>query len=174
MRGVTPTNKAFVAVLVFALALIAGVLTHLPITQTMIPLLIFHGLLLINTFLSVRCFSAIIPPHNTTQNILDDILAGIYLAVPFALGNSLLFVFGITVLFIIATIKYIFLWNTLPHSRLLRRKLTVEAMGVVLCATTLMSIWLGYELMATSVWAGIFLIANIYLINISPLYQVDA
>jgi hypothetical protein len=170
----TPHTKALLAVFLFSLSSIAGAFARLPVTPDMIPLLVFHALLLINTFFSIRCFAAITPQNNMLQNILDSIIGGIYLAIPFAFHSPLLFVSGTALLFTVATLKYIFLQQLLGGTRLLRRKLVADAGGAVLCLAALGGIWLGYTALATALWVGIFFCANIYLLIIAPLYKHDS
>jgi hypothetical protein len=174
MTALPPPLKATVAVGIFALASIEGFIFSISRGAILIPLLVFQVLLLINTFLSIRCFATVIPKDDRAQQVIDVILVCIYLVTPFALHDPFLFVSGITALFTIATLKYALLRKQEHERRLIRRKLSVDIAGTLLSLAALVGIWAGYPGITTALWAGIFFCANIYLIYISPLYRLGA
>ena len=156
-------GAAFVAVLVAPLVITDW--------REAAPLLLFHAVLLLNTYFSIRCFSRIIPPSNRVQRQIDIGLFFLYLALPFSFGNPRLFVSLNLTLFIIATLKYVHLGQILGPSKLVRRKIRVDAFGILFCLAALFGVIAGHAFFATVLFASIFLAANVYFIFINPLYK---
>ena len=138
------------------------------------PLFLFYSVLIINTHISIRLFASLVPKENKVQNALDIILFALYIYLIVREEALRWFFFYVTILFCIASIKYTLLLNEIDQPQLLKRKITWDALGVLLGLATLGGIMTGY--IATSLWfcSITFLIANIYLLFINPLYRKDA
>jgi hypothetical protein len=135
-------------------------------------ILIFHALLLINTFFSVRAFATITPP-NKLQAFLDFLLSLCLISLPLTFTSPLNFVLINLFLFIIATLKYIFLIQLVGFSKLLFRKIRVDVMGILLCALCLVGILIGFTSLSLNLFAFIFFLSNIYVLWHAPLYRLE-
>ncbi len=138
-----------------------------------LPLGIFYAVLVINTYYSIRLFSSLAPKNNVLNNVLDILLGGVYLAMALHLNNPLYFVYLDLLLFIVASAKYSFLLKTIDHISLLKKKILVDLSGVMLCALTLGGMILGYTSVSAWFLATLFVIANILLFFVWPLYKLD-
>ena len=120
-----PSTKALVVSTVFAAAGVIGwLLANAQLTDAALsmPLLVFYATLTINTYSSIKFFSAIIPTDDVVQRWLDFVLVLIYLTLACSLGKPLWFFFMALFLFIVAPIKYSCLLGRIPHPNLLKRK----------------------------------------------------
>ena len=171
--SISPERKALIVSVCFTV--IGVVAWHYQVTdwQAALPLAIFYVTLLCNTFFSVKLFSSITPSSHL-QNTMDALLVFTYLGVAWNLGNPLLFVFFALLLFIVAPAKYAFLLNITEHPHLMKRKIIVDLSGTLACALTLGALVLGYSEVSAWGLAIIFVIANIYLFFVRPLYRLDS
>lgn len=171
-----PRTKALIFTALFAVAGIIGwyfAEQHSPSTWILLPLLIFYTTLTINTYPSIKLFSSITPMDNIPQRLNDFILMLCYLFLAYSFSNPQSFFLAATFLFIFASFKYTLLLGVIPHSRLLKRKITIDIMGTILCATTLaLSLW-GYTYQAAWLLAIVFVLANIYWLLINPMYRLS-
>ncbi len=161
---------------VFLIFGVLGALVSAPNLTSAVPLLIFYGTLVVNTYFSIRCFGAITRPGDRSQKIADGILVVLYLLLALSFANALIFVALAILLFKVSTIKYILLSTTVEfpsHKRLLRRKIYINATGTLLCVFALGGIFLGYGMVALWSWTLVFVIANIYLLIVNPLYVLN-
>jgi len=163
-------RKSFIVTTLFALA---GVLATLRIFAwaVSLPLIIFYITLLVNTYFSIRCFFDLVPRKNIKQQSIDLVLGALYLILAASLGNQLLFSYTATILFAMATLKYVLLLPSIGHFTSLKRKIFIDCLGIIACILTLGGVLLGYGLLATWLWAGIFTFANIHLLFIKPMYN---
>jgi hypothetical protein len=170
-----PRTKALA---VCAFFIIAGVIgwyfaeAKSPDTWTIIPLLIFYATLTLNTYPSVKLFSSITHMEDMTQRLLDLLVVIAYLTLAYAFGNPLLFFMANLFIFILAPLKYIHLLGRIPHSRLLKRKITIDLLGTLLAACVLAGALLGYATYSAWALASIFAIANLYWLLLNPMYRV--
>jgi len=139
-----------------------------------LPLIIFYIVLVINTFFCVRCFADLVPRKNLGQMTIDIILGLNYLILALSLGNQLLFVYLATLLFAIATLKYISLLSLIGYSPFLQRKIFIDSFGIIACLLALGGVLLGYGRLASWLWVGVFILANIHLLSIKPMYNFPA
>lgn len=141
-------------------------------TVAALPLELFYTVLLVNTYFSIRCFSAIIPRGNRRQQIVDVTLVALYVMLPASFGSTLWFMVFTLLLFVVATFKYILLLEIMAQRQLLRKKIMADGVGTVACLVVLGGVLAGYPLLATYLWLAVFIIANIYLLIINPLYRL--
>jgi hypothetical protein len=132
---------------------------------------VFYGILLLNTYYSVRCFAALAPPDNRLQRLIDLTLIGIYASLAASLGEPLRFVGTATVLFAVATLKYTVLIGRVSADALLARKLRVDALGTIACAWALGGMLGGHPSEAAWLLTGACAVANVYLLWVRPLYR---
>jgi len=137
-----------------------------------LPLLIFYITLVINTYYCLRSFAVLVPRRNLQQQLVDLVLGVIYLILAASLGDQLLFVYTATILFAVATLKYILLLSLIGYSAFLRRKIFIDSLGIIACLLTLGGVLLGYGMLASWFWVGIFVLANIHLLFIKPMYNI--
>ena len=138
-----------------------------------LPLIAFYFLVLVNTHLSVSFFLSIIPHHGGLQKLINAALLLVYLGLAFSLDKPLSFTLIATLMFTLATIKYILLIDEGRLRRLLSKKILAETLGILACVLTIFGILIGYSVLATSVWVLLFLVANVYLLSIKPLYKIE-
>ncbi len=162
------------SVMVTALFVLAGLVVtwRLASWAVSLPLFIFYIILTVNTYFSIRCFADLVPRGNKLQQAIDLVLAVLYLILAVNLGNQLSFIFMATLLFAVATLKYVLLLSSLiGYSAFLKRKIFIDNLGIIACILALGGVLFGYSLLASWLWAGIFVIANIYLLFIKPMYN---
>jgi hypothetical protein len=137
-----------------------------------LPLVIFYVILVINTYPSVRLFSSLIPIDDGKHALADFLLGGLFLFLPMTFGDPIQFTLCALVLFLGATGKYSLMLDELPHQRLLTRKIRIELLGVLMCASVLALMNFGFVLSAAWALAIIFAIANVYVLVLRPLYKI--
>ncbi len=170
------TVKASVVTVVFAAFGVIGLLKDAQPAD--VPFMALLALLLAHTFLSVRCFSALIDPKDKRQMVIDVILAVCYLLLGLTIKTSEFLVWWL-VLFLFAALKYALLVGRLHYPVLLRRKLLADLAGLGLglfgffvpfyveryaLAPYLSSEWL---------LVGLFGVGTIYYFFVRPLYVPD-
>ena len=138
-----------------------------------LPMICFHILLLINTYFSIRVFASITPKNNFIQHFLDVLLGLCLVSLPFTFNIPLVFIAICLFLFIIATLKYIFLLPLVGFSRLLYRKIKIDTLGIFLCFLALVFVGLGFVYITSIIFTLIFLLANIYVLFHKPLYTLE-
>ncbi len=163
-------RKSFIVTTFFILA---GALAiwRLALWAVSLPLLIFYIILVINTYFCIRCFADLVPRRNLTQQLIDLVLGAIYLILAASLNNQLLFIYTATILFAVATLKYVLLLSPLGYSAFLKRKIFIDNLGIIACILALGGTLLGYGSLASWLWVVIFVIANVYLLFIKPMYN---
>ncbi len=137
------------------------------------PLFLFYFVLLLNSFFSVRTFASITPRSDLLQQFFD-ILLGLCLALlPVNYNFVQNFVLVATALFIVATLKYVFLAPLSGFSRLLYQKIRIDALGIMLCFLALTGVLLGYGRWSAILWSFVFLLANVYVLGWRPHYSLE-
>lgn len=137
------------------------------------PLIIFYAVITINTLFSVRCFSSIIPPDNKLQWTMDICLLLSYILMALNLDNPLRFTVWAAVLFFIAVLKYAALLPLLTnYLTLLKYKIIIDSLGTLSCVLALGGVIFGYPLVTIWLWTVVFVIANIFIFFIKPLYKL--
>src|SRR3989344_6512668 len=139
-----------------------------------LPLVIFHLSLLVNTFFSIRCFSRIIPRRDWTQKAIDAILGVLYLALPLQFGQPLWYAVVLAILFTLATTKYALLFHLEEHLSLLYRKVFFDSLGSTACVLLIAATVAGYGVASAWAWAVVFILADIYLLVVDPLYVISS
>jgi hypothetical protein len=163
------TKASFVSLLFFFWALI--VIFKFDINPPL-SIVIFYILMLINTYFSVRAFTSITPSDK--WQMLFDILLGLCLAAsPLLFASPANFVLINLFLFIIATLKYIYLIKLVGFSKLLFEKIRIDVLGILLCALCLVGILNNYATLSLKLFAFIFFLANIYVLYYKPLYRLE-
>jgi hypothetical protein len=134
------------------------------------PLVASYGILLVNTFFSIRCFGSLRGCSEPRQRAVDVGLVGLYAGLAASFGDEQRFVAVATLLFAVATLKYALLLGRGPV-RLLARKLTLDAIGTIACVWTLLVILAGYPTEASWGLAIVNAAVNLYVLCIRPLYR---
>ena len=163
------------AIFVTVIAIVGGIIGWLVSVsdwRMSLPLGIFYVLLVINTFPSVQIFSSIIPQDDGKHALADILIAVIYICLVASFGNPEQFALCALVLFLTAAAKYSLLVEEIPHPHLLQRKIRVDLLGALLCAGVLAAMNFGWTLPAAWALAVVFLLANIYVLWVKPLYRL--
>ena len=167
-------KRALLAVATFAFfGIIVGAYT---ITNWVIalPLVVFYATLLFNTYFSVRRFATITPRENIMQQAIDAVLALLYLALPFFFIQPQRFLFITVILFATSTAKYVHLTKITDYPTLLWRKIKVNSAGMLGWFLVFAATFTKYETSLTIVAVTLFLLANIYVLWINPLYRLPS
>lgn len=167
----SPKARALGAVLIFSLFGVIGIIIarhDLPVAW---PAILFYTMLVWNDYYSVQHFSKIIPPDKASQVFIDILLVIIHFASVLFFGNPFLFTIAITILFILAVLKYAGDLPSVKNSRALYRKVKIDALGALISALALAGMFWGYPWQSTMIWTGIFVGSSIYVILINPLYK---
>lgn len=167
----SPTAKSLLATLTFSIAGIVAVLFYSIVTPFLLPHFIFYMVLVINTFFSIRFWSAL-QPNDVRQFLVDAVLVVTYLTLAFSIGEPMHFAFAALCLFIAAPIKYVLMRGRTAHEALVERKIFLDALGTLACAALILGMLSGYALESTWVFAIGFTLANIYLLFIRPMYRM--
>lgn len=168
---ISPSFKALLVSLFFTLVGVVGYVYLAPHTRELVPHIIFYGVLVVNTFFSVRLYSQI-QPLTLSQLVIDGILVITYVAVGLSLGRVMEFAIAALVLFAVAPLKYALMLGHIPHAALLRRKVRIDLCGTASCLVLLIATMFGYTLVAAWLFALGFAGANIYLLIIRPMYRL--
>lgn len=164
-------RRAALAVSVFALVGLAAT-TRIHASATSLPLVAFYINLLINTYYSVACFTTLTPRDDRRQPVIDAAIAGIYLVLPFTFNDPERFALVTALLFGTSLVKYGLLLHGFSDPSRLRKKLIANSIGALSCILVLAGIKAGYPNLTTTVWAVGYVLVNIYLLKINPLYRL--
>lgn len=166
------------ALLVLAVLIVCGGLSAwLMVTDWSIslPLVIGYAMLLFNTYFSIRYFSSRQAARDYRQWISDAALVIIYLLLAFSLDDAMYFVGLTALLFVVATLKYVELFGHAPVHTPLRRKIRVDSLGIVVTTVAALTmLWSTYDRIVTWVMIIFFIIANLDVLWVRPLYRDDA
>ncbi|MEK7156273.1 MAG: hypothetical protein AAB790_00490 [Patescibacteria group bacterium] len=167
-----PTAKAVFATSVFSLSGIVSLLFYSVVGPFLLPHVVIYAVLVINTYFSIRFWSAL-QPQDSRQFLIDAILVLAYLALAFSMGEPTYFAFAAFTLFALATVKYVLMRGRTPYEATVERKTSIDALGAFACAVFILGVFLGYALEATWLFAIGFTLANIYLLRIKPMYRLS-
>ncbi len=124
-----PRTKGALATGIFTLlGLIGWGLSPDPVAAW--PEALMYGLLMVQTWVSLRLFFGLIDPKDKRQMALDAVITLAYAFLAWSIQNPYLFYFAWTVFFNLTVLKYVLLVGRFSHQRLLRRKLTANVLGV--------------------------------------------
>ncbi len=165
----TPQRRALVATILFSIVGFWSVLFHNVPWEFSIPHILFYAVLTINTFFSVRFFSAF-TPESMFQSLVDGALAVSYVALALSIGIPVAFTVCALIIFTIAPMKYAHILGKTPHDKTLRKKILIDLMGTMMCVVVLVLTLCGMELDAAWLLAVMFAMANVYLLAIRPMY----
>ena len=136
-----------------------------------LPQAILYLLLLINTYFSVRFFSAI-SPQTATQHVVDLVLVVAYAALAFTMERVAEFLFFGLCLFLVATMKYALLLDVIPHVQTLRRKIAIDTLGACLCTTSLGGALVGYGPESAWALALVYTAITVSILWVRPIYYI--
>lgn len=164
-------DKADSATLAFACAGLWGWLARTP-QPADLPLAVFYAVLLVNTRCSIAFFSGIIPRRARGQRSIDLVLALLYVALAGSLHRPIPFAALTCLLFLVATLKYLALLDSVPYRATLIRKIRIDLCGAVMAAAAAAGMML-YRVTDTA-WAlaFAFALANLYLLVVEPMYRI--
>ncbi len=134
------------------------------------PCAVLYILILLNTFYSIRIFASVTPVSDRLQNAIDVILGLLYLWLAWSLGRPEMFAAACVVMFAVATLKYTLLLGHIPHRKLLRHKIQIDAIGTAAAAASLAGILLWDAQMMLWVWAIGFALVQTDIFLLRPLY----
>lgn len=137
------------------------------------PLVVFHLILLLNTYFSIRTFVSLTPRGDWRQHGADVLLASCFLLLPTAFNRPLIFMLLCVVLFILATLKYVLLAPRVGWSRLLYRKIQIDIVGAAGCFAGVIGMLLGYIFLTSLVAVAVFSAANVYVLWVNPIYNLS-
>ena len=165
-------RRAWLATLLFTLW--AGIIVfHFHVYPYSTAVWTFYVLLIFNTFFSVRLFATITPREHSGQKMWDTLLTLCLLALPLTFAMPLNFVFLTLVLFVAATLKYIFLIPIIDFSKLLFRKIRIDTLGILICVMCIAGIFRGYTNVSLNLWTLVFFFSNLYVLWHDPLYRLE-
>lgn len=141
-------------------------------SREFLPQALFYATLVVNTFFSIRFFGRI-APTTRKSSVIDSILLVAYLALAGVIGRPLVFPSVVTLLFSAATLKYVAFLKGSAYRSTLRRKIIIDLLGVALAGSYLAISLLGYSSVSAWGFTAVFLIANMYLLMVRPMYRVE-
>ncbi len=165
----TPYIRALSATVLFSVVGIWSLLFHSVPWEYVYPHVMFYVVLTINTFFSIRFYSAF-TPESGFQSFIDFVLSGAYVALALSIGIPLAFAIAALIIFTLAPAKYAHLLGRTPHDATLRKKILIDVLGTSLCVLVLVLTLMGMEHSAAWLLAGLFAFANVFLLLIKPMY----
>ena len=167
------TKKAWTVSLFFTAAGVFGWMSAGLENAETLPLLLYYGALIVNTFFSIQVLSAI-TPKSTTQTVFDITLVGIYCGLAFSFSSTATFSLVSAGLFMFSIAKYLHLSRITTSSlKLLRRKIWINALGALLSLIAAGLAALGSPLLAAWLLGVVFTLASIYLLTMGDMYRSD-
>lgn len=136
-------------------------------------LVVFYATLLTNTYFSVRSFASITPKKHLGQQLIDAALAACMFFMVLSFNSILNFTILATLLFIIATLKYVLLTNLAGYSKLLYMKIRIDTLGALFCFIAVLGTLFGYGSQVSIIWAIVFVLANFYVLWLEPHYRLE-
>jgi hypothetical protein len=138
--------------------------------------IVFHGILLINTFFSIECFGKMTPPGLRSQRVIDGLLVLLYAVLPLTFALPSLYILLVVLLFLVASLKYTLLLGVVSDIKLLRRKISIDLGGALW--NFFIFIIGGIGLLPVDlllwIWVIVFALLNVYLLKIKPMYCLTA
>lgn len=177
MNGVNMNRKTIadnqnIIVGFFVVFFLAGLWTLRTDLADSMQVILFHGILLVNTYFSIQCFGRLTPSTAPGQNAIDALLILMYVILPFAMAMPSLYVLLVMFLFLVASFKYALLLGIINDLRLMKRKILVDLVGVFW--NFFIFILGGFGFISTDallwLWVIVFFVSNIYLLKIKPMY----
>ncbi|MFA6424329.1 MAG: hypothetical protein WCV83_03420 [Candidatus Magasanikbacteria bacterium] len=111
---------------------------------------------------------------NLFQNTVDAVLVLMYLFLSFSIGNYYWFSIWGILLFMAPILKYLNLGLINDFSKLLKKKIFIDSLGLVAFLLTFGGTLLGFGFISMWIWAIVFIMANIYIFSVNPLYNFSA
>lgn len=136
------------------------------------PLAVIYADILANTYFSVLTFAPI-AGDNKLQQFLDLLLGLLYVMLPVNANEPRQFVLLAALLFGVAVLKYALLMRAVGYSKLLERKIVVDAMGNMAALLALAAMLVGFSRLGLWSWAIVFSLANIWILWLKPLYRMS-
>ena len=138
-----------------------------------LPLVLTYAVLVYDTFFSLRYFTAITPTMDRTQKLFDYALILSYGAIALNLNNPLGFMASMSVMFLIASGKYIFLRKKIGPSEIIFRKIRIDIFGAIGYGLCTVPIFFGWIWQAS--WALFigYVLANVQILWHHPLYPYN-
>ena len=99
-------------------------------------------------------------------------LVVVYFFLALSIGRPLLFEAAGSVLFALATIKYIYLSRDV-HLRIVKRKILIDLLGSILCAASFTNALGGDAGKSAWIQMIVFAVANVYLLAVRPMYRIE-
>jgi hypothetical protein len=137
-----------------------------------IQIVLFHAILLLNTYFSIQCFGRVTPPDDRWQWFFDAVLIVIYATSPFMMTQPVIYLLLMMSLFLIASLKYVRLIGEIHDTVLVKRKITIDLTGVfwnfaMFFFCLIQPVWTSSLLW---IWLIVFAVSNYYLLKIKPMY----
>jgi len=137
------------------------------------PLVVFYTVLLINTYFSIRSFASITPKEHLGQKLIDAALVACMLLMVLNFNSIINFTLIATLLFIVATLKYVFLARLAGYSKLLYMKIRIDTLGILFCFLAAVGTLWGYGKQVSMIWSLGFILANVYVLWLKPHYDLE-
>jgi hypothetical protein len=164
-------HRAIWATVGFSLWSVLVVIVRPPSWRVAWPLVVFHILLLVNTFFSIRAFATLIP--STAGQWAFDIALGLCMVfAPLTFNYPIHFAFLVLLLFILATYKYVLAIPLTGLPEMLYRKIVIDLLGVVGTFAAVVAMWQGFVFPAAVLGATAFVAGNVYVLWLKPLYRM--
>lgn len=142
-----------------------------PKPLAVLPEALLYGLLMVQTWLSLRLFFGLIDPKDKRQQAVNVLLAFAYACLAWSIWNPFWFYFVWTVYFYLTVLKYVLLVGRFDHRRLLRRKLVADVLGLGM--GPLMLVLFLFSSVDVWHWLGVVLFGGgcVYYVFLRPLYD---
>jgi hypothetical protein len=143
-----------------------------PNSATALPHAIFYSVLVLNTYFSIRLFHHL-STSRRDQQTSNVVLAAAYCLLPVFMGRSPFFELIASLLFALATFKYVLLYRS-EKLRIIKRKLQIDLMGCALCVSSFLAALHDHPVAGSWVLSVVFLIGSLYLLYVLYLNEANA
>lgn len=134
---------------------------------------VLYGLLMIQTWFSIRLFFTLIDARDARQRAMNVVLVFSYALLAWSIRDIHLFYFAWILLFCFASLKFVLLIDRFKYRRLLRRKLIADLLGVAMGILMTAVLWFWSD--QPWQWLGLVLFGGscIYYLLLRPLYDTS-
>lgn len=135
-----------------------------------VPSIIFYIILVVNTYFSISTFVSATPSKSFGQNFFNLSLVIVYIFLALNIGKPFWFSLWGGILFFIAVLKYLNLGAMIGFSKLLKRKISVDFLGLLAFLLAFSGVLMGFDLLSMWILVIAFAVVNFYIFFINPLY----
>lgn len=153
---------------------LAGIILFVRDWTVSLSLVLMYAALVYDTFFSIRYFSSVTSPADRVQQVFDLVLIICYAAIAWNFAHPLGFMYGLSIMFAVASLKYVVLRRRIGPSEILRRKINIDVIGVVAFSAATIPMLYGWIWQVSWALLLLYCIVNVQILWRNPLYPYSA